>query len=309
MKILTSNPGIMKIFTCTLAMLLLTVMAFSQAALCPAYFKRNNGQGTCGIDGQLRLTYNTCPPYAPIIDSVITNGVKANVVFALPDTTTCQKFGYVSYCVIGGNMPPASLWMIYFHTSVDANKFGCLVPEGGVLPIVINSFSAARSSENIVLNWQVSANENIKSFEIEKSNGKGYMTIAEINASGKGNGNAYHFEDLDNSTTTNDYRLKVIGMDGSYTYSAVRSVKGKNGGDSYTIFPNPARGNSNITVAGISEPTDVQVMDNSGRILKTITVNNYSTVKLNGLQKGLYMIRIINRTSGIVSIKKLTIVE
>lgn len=94
---------------------------------CPISFKRNNGNGTCGQEGQIRLSFKLRPEESPILDSIYYEGSKiTGRTYALPDATPWLQKGYISYCVLGGNLPPAKKLVLYFSY---ANHQVCTVNE------------------------------------------------------------------------------------------------------------------------------------------------------------------------------------
>src|SRR5436853_5441862 len=98
-------------FTLSAVLILVTVVGFSQ---CPSFFRRNNGNGTCGgQSSEMRLYFPTCPVTPLSMDSIYINGVKANVTIGSPDASNCSKSGYVSYCFTG-NLPPANSLQVFF---------------------------------------------------------------------------------------------------------------------------------------------------------------------------------------------------
>lgn len=297
----------MKIFTFVLALLLLNAVSFSQS-VCPDYFRRNNGNGACP-DGQLKLYYTTCPAAAPIIDSVYTNGVKANITFASPDASKCAQLGFIGYCVIGGNMPPASNWKIYYHNPGSSNAFGCLVPEGRVLPIGIKTFTATRNNSTVVLNWQTAFESNARLFEIQKKSGSNFITIGTVAATNNETGSSYSYNENANVKGNAEYRLRLVDKDANSTYSEIRIVKGLSTAFDFTIFPNPATRNTKISLKDITEPSTIQVIDNSGRQIKNISVKSSSTMELNDLQPGIYRLRLVTNRSGESITKTLTIIQ
>ncbi|CAN5661058.1 hypothetical protein BH11BAC5_BH11BAC5_31660 [soil metagenome] len=299
----------MKFFTSTLALVLIATVSFAQS-ICPDYFRRNNGNGACA-DGQLKLYFTSCPAGAPIIDSVYTNGVKSNVSFASPDASKCAAQGFIGYCVSGGNMPPASTWVIYFHNAGAVTPFSCNVPEptGGSLPITIKTFTASRGNNSVVLNWQTALEMNAQLFEIQKKSGNGYITIGTLAATNKENGSTYSYTDISSEKTTSEYRLKMVSGDAAIAYSEIRVVRGTGASFDFTIFPNPATRNTKIALADITQPSTIQVIDNSGRQVRTISVKSSSTIELNDLQPGLYRVRIVTNKSGEALTKSLTIVQ
>ena len=95
---------------------------------CPFKFKRNNGQGTCGGDGQIRVYWNTCGE-APRLDSIYYQGAKiTGRTYGAPDQDECSKKGYTSYCIYGGNIPPAKKLTLYF-TYRDGTRTVCELDE------------------------------------------------------------------------------------------------------------------------------------------------------------------------------------
>ncbi len=119
------------------------------------------------------------------------------------------------------------------------------------------------------------------------------------------------FSYVDNSNTSASisyYRLKIVKQ-AEITYSDIKTVKGFAGKAGISIYPNPSVGNAKITISDISEPTRVQLLDNSGRLVKTIMLNNTNTVDLTGLLKGAYMVRIIGSVSGTTEVRKLTVIN
>ncbi len=291
-----------------MSLLLISIVNFAQSPLCPSFFRRNNGNGACN-DGQLKLYFSTCPAIAPIIDSVYVEGSKSTVTFAMPDISNCSSLGYIGYCVSGGNMPPAALWKIYFHTTGSTNSFGCLVSQGGILPIGIKSFSAIRNGSHVVLNWQTSFEANAQAFVIQRKTGDKFITIATIFATNTANGNVYSYSDNNLLKATSEYRLRMLSKDDTEKFSDVKSVKGAGATIDYTLFPNPAIRNAKIFISDISDFTDVQVIDNMGRIVKMLSVKTSNTIELNNLQIGNYRIRLLNKSTGESVTKPLTVIQ
>lgn len=73
------------------------------------HFTRNNGDGTCGGQAQIRLYYTTAPTVAPVLTQIIYNGSPLYTNF-LPVTGNIADYaskGYVSFCLSTSNIPPA----------------------------------------------------------------------------------------------------------------------------------------------------------------------------------------------------------
>lgn len=183
------------------------------------------------------------------------------------------------------------------------------VPDGGPLPINMGAFYAKRKNASVSLTWQTASEINAKEFILQRKVGNEFVDVTTIAARNQATGSSYAFTDLNGFKGVSQYRLKLVDQDGSFRYSEIRAVKGTGGVDDFIVFPNPSRGNARVTITDISEPTDVQLIDNSGRILKVVSMNNSNTADFNNLQKGMYMIRILNKTSGEYLTKKLNVIE
>lgn len=299
----------MKKITLLVAICAITASAFAQQPQCPRFYKRNNGNGGGCSTGKLTLLYDSCPSVSLLIDSVVINGVKQQVTFGDPSACTGSQ-NQVSYCITSGNMPPTGSWKIYFSNLTILGGYNCIVDEGGNLPINLFSFYARRQNNNVALSWTTAFEQNAKGFEIERStNGKDFTTVGFVSATNKTNGSTYSFIDAFNSKTTIQYRLKMVDLDETYKYSEVRIVKGTAGLNDFTVFPNPSNGNATVAISDFSEGTEVFVLDNSGRLIKNIVMRNSNNVPISGLQKGIYMIKVVNKLSGETVTKKLTVIN
>lgn len=179
----------------------------------------------------------------------------------------------------------------------------------GPLPITIASFYAKRSGANVLLNWRTGSESNAKEMIVERNNGAGFVKVGTVAATNNPTGNDYTFTDNNPVKGISEYRLKLVDKDGASKYSDIKAVRGTAAVSDFTIFPNPSVGTTKITVSDISEPTTIQVIDNSGKLIKTIAMTSSNTVQLTGLQRGIYLVRISNNNTGEAVTKKLTVVQ
>jgi hypothetical protein len=180
---------------------------------------------------------------------------------------------------------------------------------GGPLPVKMTGFYAKRKNATVGLTWATETEVNAKEFIVQRKAGTDFTDVATVAASNSSRGGSYIYNDVNNYKGVSQYRLKMIDQNGVFNYSEIRTVKGTSAANDFTVFPNPSTGNAKVTITDISEPTDVQLVDNSGRILKVVSMNNSNTADFTNLQKGMYMIRIINKNSGETLTKKLNVVN
>ncbi|HMO61101.1 MAG TPA: hypothetical protein PKC39_01905 [Ferruginibacter sp.] len=278
----------------------------SNAQICASSFKRNNGNGTCGSEGQLRLTFpGGCPNTAPIIDSVYTNGSNSNVVFAAPDVSKCNgNNGYVSYCVVSGNMPPANVWKIYFRMP-NGNTYDCIVADGNisVLPVRFVSFTAATTANGVNLRWVTAEEMNNSHYELQRSyNGTDFKTIAYMMSAEEGSNHAvYSYNDKQAVKGTVYYRIMQVDNDGKFTFSPVALVKAadKMSENNFSIYPSVF--SSKLTVqlkADNNTEADIKMLTLGGqqvaaqKVKTTQGNNNIIMDNITGIPAGAYIVQV-----------------
>lgn len=160
------------------------------------------------------------------------------------------------------------------------------------LPLTLLQFQAENNGSLVQLQWQTSQEENTASFAVERSaDGKTFTTIGTVkavnNASFK---NSYALTDAQPLNGTAYYRLKMIDIDGRFTYSQFVSVR-NNYNAALQIAPNPASNVLYVQAKGKGQVT-VQITDINGRILQQqrvmLTGNTSFTVNIQQLLPGSY---------------------
>jgi len=118
------------------------------------------------------------------------------------------------------------------------------VPEAGVavLPVDLISFDAARSKDNVVLNWSTATEINNEKFEIEhRSKSTSFRKIGEIRGENTTSDiSNYSFSHVTPTQEDNYYRLKQVDFDGHFAYSKVVQVSIENKENQFgDFYPNP----------------------------------------------------------------------
>ena len=294
----------MKKITLFISMMAISVAAFSQS--CPTVTSAFFSSGISGISLNFSYTANgnkniiltvKCSG-TPILDTCI--NVKGNGSTVISGLSCAGGINALSATFTGRTG---------VCTSPVCSNFQVLPPGGGPLPVKLSAFFAKRNNNTVALNWKTEIEINAKEFILESKTGNNFVPVATIAASNKATGSSYSFADNNTNKGITLYRLKVVDIDGSFAYSNISAVKGTATVSNFTVFPNPSSGNAKVTISDISEATDVQLVDLSGRVLKNITITNSNSVELNSLQKGMYMIRIVNKNSGESVTQKLSVVN
>jgi Secretion system C-terminal sorting domain len=175
------------------------------------------------------------------------------------------------------------------------------------LPVNLLSFTGSLKDNKSLLNWETQNEVNFDRYEIERSttSSSNFSTKALVFAQ---SGGAYTFKyqyNDDLSTVDGNifyYRLKMIDLDGTYTYSEVimvrrdqKTITGIN------ISPNPVYGSGIVTIRLSAEKrktVDISVYNVSGKMVLrqqnqlNAGVNSISIKNMN-LQSGIYTIQVV----------------
>ncbi|MGB3005381.1 MAG: T9SS type A sorting domain-containing protein, partial [Chitinophagaceae bacterium] len=145
------------------------------------------------------------------------------------------------------------------------------------LPVQLVSFTAQKivSSKDVKTQWKTSSEFNVNRFEIEVARGNSdyqlnrFSKIGEINSQGNSViDQEYSFIDQEAyKFGIRYYRLKIIDIDGSFKYSAIRPVVFDDE-IKWQVTPNPSSGIFNLIYQGATgEAITIKVYDANGKVV------------------------------------------
>ncbi len=180
------------------------------------------------------------------------------------------------------------------------------------LPVNFKSFTATRSNSTNNLKWTTSTEINNKGFYVQRFYNGQWENIAFIATKAEGGNSTvdlnYTYNDVFHFKGAVQYRILQVDLDGKSKYSTIQSLSNGNQSGSILVYPNPAPANGNLSIVlpDASSVYDIQLVDNSGRIVKEyVSVRN--TQQVSHLPKGQYLARVIERTSGQVTVEKIIV--
>jgi len=160
------------------------------------------------------------------------------------------------------------------------NSFWNMITNPKLLPIHFNSFEGLKVGAEVKLNWVLSATVDITRFEIEKSSNGSYFTS--VGSVCKGFTLPYSFQDKSPYDGNNFYRIKAIGLDGTFNYSnsikvAINSTKNL----LVTCFQ-PAKGILTVSISTTEafKKVIVDLVDLSGKRISIKEYTNLNTTQL-----------------------------
>jgi photosystem II stability/assembly factor-like uncharacterized protein len=169
------------------------------------------------------------------------------------------------------------------------------------LPVKLLNFSGSNQGNYNLLNWSTSSEVNVMHYELQSStDGIDYQTVATIAATNSSNGSDYTKTDAPVwKTQTMYYRLKIVDIDGTITYSNIISVQQPRQ-TNLIVAQNPFVDVINISFSNSqAQQVLIRLYDATGReVIQKKLIANQGTnhVALNNLKhfaKGTYLLEII----------------
>jgi hypothetical protein len=185
-----------------------------------------------------------------------------------------------------------------------------------VLGVKLLDFNASAKNKDVVsLTWSATKEENFNGYQVERSvDGSNWNAIGFIAGDNKNDNEIhnYHFNDLQPLKGHSYYRLKLLNIDGTSEFSAIRSVVITDLISTFNVIPNPARDRVSLTInSNIKSDGSIRVINVSGetvltQFVKLETGNNTIPVnRVDVLQGGTYIVQLV--TGGQIFTKKLII--
>ena len=169
-----------------------------------------------------------------------------------------------------------------------------------VLPLSLLSFTGTRQNNADLLKWQTASETGTREFVLETStDGNVFTPISTLTASRSGLTSNYDFSNH-NLAVVNFYRLRIVDMSGRFTYSNTVKLSGR--ATPFSVYPAPAK--ELVTVSGLDNKGDLQVLAADGRLMLVQPVSaTVQTLNISRLAKGVYFVRYTN--GGDVQIQKI----
>jgi hypothetical protein len=184
----------------------------------------------------------------------------------------------------------------------------------GVLPVHLLSFEATNNISYVTTRWQMADEINVSHYEVERSfENSDFDKIAAVptlNTSNNTKDYSYiDWSSLKNPASVIYYRIKMIDIDGKFTYSNIQTVKN----NSYKTFAidnlaNPIGNTINFSLKSKKmAKAEIQLTDANGRIVlaKIVQLNTginpVSLPETANLTQGIYFLKIVSADERLIT--------
>ena len=212
------------------------------------------------------------------------------------------EFGMSTWFAIneGGTAMKADIYAFVNET--------CYNPSSPPLPVDLLTFTSQQEGCEIQLNWKSQNEENFGYYSLEASHdGLSFNEIVQIPGQNLTNLKAFPYSYLHKSPKSY-YRLKMMDLDGSFTYSSILNVQlpCTSSKKELLLFPNPLSETDNIlNVRFYAEHEDIQftVLDIVGKPVMNLNLATglgWNTLRINigMLSSGTYFISMGQKATG-----------
>ncbi|HUR09757.1 MAG TPA: T9SS type A sorting domain-containing protein [Flavitalea sp.] len=180
--------------------------------------------------------------------------------------------------------------------------------EVNILPLKMNSFNAKLKANKVELNWEVSEQNNISHYVVERSlDGNDYVEAGIVFANEEGL-NKYNYTDVINIKKKGMlyYRLKAVSNIGNHMFSSTRLIRLEEE-VSLTIktYPNPFTKELRVSVPQTWQDRKIsfELYNMNGQLVKQLNSNKASqteVINVDELGNGLYTMKVTS-VAGVVS--------
>ncbi len=175
------------------------------------------------------------------------------------------------------------------------------------LPVTLTSFQALLKNNNSELVWSTTSHTNFSHFVIEKStNGKDFsdagVMFADANSDASYTFNYSYKDNLQNNTSSVVYyRLKMVDIDGKYSYSEIRMIR-LSANDTkikLSTFPNPVTNEVRVMIPAEWQEKQVvyEVYNSNGLLVKRVNNTKAAQIQqinVQDLNGGTYIVKVSN---------------
>ncbi|EAY29465.1 T9SS type A sorting domain-containing protein [Microscilla marina] len=196
---------------------------------------------------------------------------------------------------------------IIYEYGSNGERTKRIISENTVNPLPVNllEFTAEKSKVNLrqaLLRWTTISEQNSKHFEVEHSTDVTHFTLLGKRKAAQNSDQKVLYEYLHAAPVagTNYYRLKLVDLDGSSTYSPTRAVL-FDYVNNVTIFlyPNPANTSTKLRIEGIGASDQLSLAIHSlggekieARALKALPPFEYH-INITKLAVGIYIVEVL----------------
>jgi hypothetical protein len=194
--------------------------------------------------------------------------------------------------------------------------------DDNVVPVELASFTASVNENDVTLSWATASEANNHGFEIQRSSGSEFVTIAFVDGHGTTTeSHTYSYTDNNLNSASYTYRLKQVDFDGTFEYSNAIEVN-VNTPNEFVLdqnYPNPFNPSTMISFRlAVDSKVSLKVFNVLGQEVATLLNGNLVAgshqvdFNASALNSGVYLYKIEatgNDGTNFTSVKKMILTK
>lgn len=255
----------------------------------------NDWYVSTGSPNQFWVNGAQSPAFSSTAAHTITANSNAAVTGSMSISTTFMNRGMYGGAAISEIiLVPASLSATDRH-ALELNQ-STYYSTPTTLPLNLVSFTGTQNNNVNHLQWQTTGEVNTRQFIIErKINDDNFTAIGQVPANGKGSGN-YSYADNVFAAGKVYYRLKMVDIDGKFTYSGIITLSSDDQQAAARIYPNPVGNTINLQIRDKQLlNTKARLVDVNGNLIYSFMIYNWQQpIDISHQPRGSYLLQLGN---------------
>jgi hypothetical protein len=191
--------------------------------------------------------------------------------------------------------------------SFGSNRFWLVIRQNPALGVHLLNFTAKKAVSGAQTAWKTENEQNYTNFTVERSTNNG-VTFTVLGGFTSGAQGTYSFLDKNPPDSTDQYRLKLVDLNGTISYSDMATLMYSNSSGSIaanniSVYPNPANSVINLAIKGGAAPISVQPVSPTPNLSALQAVNSSPSLAATIVQDNgtaMYSIKIISITGAVI---------
>jgi len=185
-----------------------------------------------------------------------------------------------------------------YNRVLNSTEILALFNESQTLPIGSSNLNIQRNRNQVEILLTTQQELNTAEVVLERSSDENnFAVLSSIKAKGLGS-NLYTFTDYVPASGTSFYRVKIVDFDGTFSYSAIKTLKASNN-ISFNICPNPVSDKLNILFSSPLLLKEIELCNLQGRVLihKSVGILKKDfDIDVRQISAGIYILKVITES-------------
>ena len=185
------------------------------------------------------------------------------------------------------------------YVANDASKTSEIV--SSALPVTLANFNVKKEGTSSQLSWATTEETQSDFFEVQHSaDAKGWSVLGKVKSNGESKSlKNYNFSHDTPSLGSNYYRLRMVDIDGTFSFSGIRNLSFDNAVIVTKLYPNPVASVLTIEASDWNKVASIELVNATGVSVYNSGKTPVSNIDVRNLSNGIYIVKLI-KTDGTI---------